>query len=147
MKQIVGLLSLILCLATWLICPSAQASEPQETWELLTSSFQFQGGTVSYTDCQKEDEWILNYGLGERKLIEHVDFPESYYFIPTVVVYLTGIDEDNTVNNRLQIQPINITPEGFDIEYKTWWDSRINGLWSSWVAYSDQNAQLDKKRH
>ena len=71
-------------------------------------------------------------------MVKHVDFGTPYYSDNiNVAVYLTGIDQDNAMDNRLQINPTNVTNQGFDIEYKTWSDSVINGLWLSWVAFGD----------
>lgn len=138
MKKIAGLLSLILCLTTWFICPSAQAFERQQLWEITSPYLRFQGGTVSYTSPQKGDQSSLNDGHGERKFIKHIDFKDPYdAYAPNVVVYLTGIVQNNKFNNRLQINPINVTETGFDIEYKTWWDSRIKRIWSNWVAFGE----------
>ncbi|MDE5083559.1 MAG: H-type lectin domain-containing protein [Trichodesmium sp. St18_bin1] len=138
MKKIVGLLSLVLCLAIWFISPLAQASESDKLWKINSPYLIFQGGTVSYTAYEEGDKWNLNSGSGDRTLVKHVDFGTPYYSDNiNVAVYLTGIDQDNAMDNRLQINPTNVTNQGFDIEYKTWSDSVINGLWLSWVAFGD----------
>jgi hypothetical protein len=31
----------------------------------------------------------------------------------------------------------NVTETGFDIEYKTWADTKITSLWSSWTALGE----------
>ncbi|WP_407895802.1 H-type lectin domain-containing protein [Scytonema sp. NUACC26] len=45
--------------------------------------------------------------------------------------------EYNDSNHRLTVKPVNVTPTGFDLEYKTWGDSRIHSLWANWVAFGE----------
>lgn len=134
MKKIAWLLSLILCLTTFLICPAALADGG---WEMISPYLRFQGGNVNYGASKNATQWNLNVGNGERKFTPHIEFRDSYVIPPNVVVSLTGVDGDNTSNTRLTATPINVTEKGFDIEYKTWWDTRITSVWSSWTAFGE----------
>ncbi len=135
MKKIAWLLSVILCATTFLICPSALAAG---TWEIISPYLRFQGGDVSYSASQNPAQWNLNSSfVGERKFTPHIEFKDPYVIPPNVVVSLTGIDGDNTSNSRLTVTPVNVTEKGFDIEYKTWYDTRITSVWSSWTAFGE----------
>jgi hypothetical protein len=134
MKKIVWLLSLILCLATFFISPSAQADQ---TWDMYSTYLKFEGGDVYNGYNIDTAKWNLNDGTGERKFIAHVSFKDPYTVPPDVIVSLTGLDVANYANERLTVTPINVTPKGFDVEYKTWADTRVYSLWANWVAFGE----------
>jgi len=134
MKKIAWLLSLILCVATLMICPPAQAAQE---WEMISPYLRFQGGNVYYGAYENGQTWTLNQGTGERKYTSPIDCKDSYVIPPNVIVSLTGIDGDNKANSRINVVATNVTETGFDIEYKTWADTKITSLWSSWTALGE----------
>ncbi|HBE16223.1 MAG TPA: hypothetical protein DEG17_16565 [Cyanobacteria bacterium UBA11149] len=150
MKKIAWIFSLILCLATFWVSPSAQADvtpaqtsaavaidETGEIWKLSSPTFTSQGGSVYHGAYAEPKIWNLLNGSGERKFITHVYFEEPYQKPPTVIVSLTGMDVSNVSNLRIMVSPINITETGFDLELQTWADSQIVSLWSNWTAFGN----------
>ena len=150
MKKIAWIFSLILCLATFLIAPSAQADVAPATtiatpvidetgaiWKLSSPTFTSQGGSVYHGSNAEPKIWTLLNGSGERKFISHVYFEEPYQTLPTVIVSLTGMEVGNAFNQRIIVRPINITETGFDLELQTWADSQIVSLWSNWTAFGN----------
>ncbi len=131
MKKIAWIFSLILCLATFFVSPSARADvapAPSQTqtapvidetgaiWKLSSPTFTSQGGSVYHGAYAEPKIWTLLNGSGERKFITHVYFEEPYQTPPTVIVSLTGMDVGNAFNQRIIVRPINITETGFDLE-------------------------------
>lgn len=164
MKKIVWILSLILCLATFVVSPSAQADEPKtqvqvspsttavpsftvedegEIWKHASPAvvnvpgFTVQGGTVYHSAYADTTNWTLLNGTGERKFITRIYFRDPYQKPPTVTAFLTGLDVGNDTNHRLTVKPVNVTRTGFDLEYKTWGDSHISSTRSTWTAFGE----------
>lgn len=162
MKKITWIFCLILCIATFFVSPSAQADEGEikiappttglpsftvedegEIWKhgspsvLGLPGFTVQGGVVYHSADEDPKTWTLVNGTGERKFTSHIYFRDPYQEPPTVTVSLTGMDVGKGANHRLTVKPINITRLGFDLEYKTWWDSQVYALWSSWAAFGE----------
>lgn len=161
MKKMVWLFSLILCVATFFVCSSAQAEsvpvqiknqpiyiaqavqpEVEEEGEIwTTSSFDFtaQGGSVYHGAFKEEDKdiWTLLNGSGKRKFVSHVYFDELYTNTPTVIVSLTGFDITQADDKGFKVKAKNITDEGFDLVLIAKKDSKIYSLWANWVAYGN----------
>lgn len=139
MKKIVWFLSLILCLATFAIAPSAQAAD-QALIVKNVSEFKVQGGELTNASYSvTPDTWTLLSGTGERKFTTHVDFKEPYKQPPVVVLSISGMDVLNSANNRLVVAPKNVTANGFDVEYKTWGDSQIWSVFLNWTAFGGKS--------
>jgi hypothetical protein len=131
MKKIAWLLSLVLCLGVLLSSLPAQADEIGKE----VTQFKVQGGElVSDTGTNSNARTLLE-GTGERKFSTHVNFPEPYQEPPVVVLSLSGLDVLNNANNRVTVKPINITQKGFDVEYKTWGDTKIQSVFLNWTSF------------
>ena len=134
MKKIVLLLSLILCLTTFCLVPSAQADEPFVVKNV--SEFKVPGGEITSANYSvNPNTWTLLSGSGERKFTTHVDFKEAYKKTPIVALSLSGMDALNTANTRMSVTPTNVTEKGFDVEYKTWGNSQIWAVFVNWTAF------------
>lgn len=48
---------------------------------------------------------------------------------------LSGLDSDHNRNTRITVNAINITRDGFEIDFQTWSDSIIYGVGYTWIAY------------
>lgn len=80
-------------------------------------------------------DWSLDDDLtGDRTAKRYIPFSESFVSPPTVTVGLTNLDVDHERNTRVEVYPTDVTSEGFNVTYRTWWDSRIWGLGVSWIA-------------
>ena len=55
---------------------------------------------------------------------------------------LTRLIEDKNRNMRLQIEPKNLTKEGFEAEFFQWYDSTIYEVAASWFATTDPDFQI-----
>jgi len=155
MKRIAGILSLLLCLATFFVSPSALADvspvpvitsspvsvpvldENDPIWKLSSPTFTSQGGTVYHGNVINPKLWNLQTGTGLRQFVTHVYFEEPYQNLPTVTVSLTGLNTDKLFNQRIVVKPINITLTGFDLEFTTWADSQVYSVWSNWTAFGN----------
>ncbi len=73
-------------------------------------------------------------GQGPRVETRRVDFDESFSEAPVVHVALSMWDVDSDANQRVDIQAVNITPRGFDLQFRTWGDTRVARVRASWMA-------------
>jgi hypothetical protein len=73
-------------------------------------------------------------GVGERVNKKQINFEKPFENIPEVVVSLSGLDSQNNVNTRINVNALNITNNGFVLEYKTWADSQITQIRANWIA-------------
>lgn len=75
----------------------------------------------------------MNTGTGERSFIKHINFDIEYEKIPHVMASINGLDGTSVL--RIMVEAFNITTSGFDINIKTWCDSRIFGVKVSWISF------------
>lgn len=134
MKKILCFLSLILCLTTFFISPSAQAQTSELNLQNV-KEFKVQGGALVNGYSANPEKWNLLTGTGKREFTRHVDFKEAYVEKPVVVLAISGLDVLNAANNRITATATNVTPTGFDINYKTWADSQIWSVFLNWTAF------------
>lgn len=80
--------------------------------------------------------WTLASGTGERVYIEFVQFGKTFEAPPDVLVSLTGYDatagSDGSVKINLVVD--KITKAGCIIKVVTWGDSKVSGVFGSWLA-------------
>lgn len=81
-----------------------------------------------------EDGGEMWTGSGSRIATYHIRFEEPYEQTPTVHLSMTMWDTDVGSNQRLDVQAANITATGFDIEFRTWGDTRVARVRVSWMA-------------
>lgn len=134
MKKILCFLSLILCLTTFFISPSAQAQTSELNLQNV-KEFKVQGGALVNGYSANPEKWNLLTGTGKREFTSHVDFKEAYAQKPVVVLAISGLDVLNAANNRITATATNVTPTGFDINYKTWANSQISSVFLNWTAF------------
>lgn len=134
MKKILCFLSLILCLTTFFISPSAQAQTSELNLQNV-KEFKVQGGALVNGYSANPEKWNLLTGTGKREFTSHVDFKEAYAQKPVVVLAISGLDVLNAANNRITATATNVTPRGFDINYKTWANSQISSVFLNWTAF------------
>lgn len=134
MKKILCFLSLILCLTTFFISPSAQAQTSELNLQNV-KEFKVQGGALVNGYSANPEKWNLLTGTGKREFTSHVDFKEAYAQKPVVVLAISGLDVLNAANNRITATATNVTPTGFDINYQTWADSQIWSVFLNWTAF------------
>jgi len=81
--------------------------------------------------------WTLNKGSGERIDKYYHGFVQSFTKTPKVMVALSHIDAAKSTNVRIDVQAINIDPNSFDVQMKTWSDTIVYGLSVEWIATDD----------
>jgi hypothetical protein len=79
-------------------------------------------------------DWGLHIGSGERTYTTAVRFDKPFQVPPKVSLALSGQDVDATKNNRIQVRARDITVDGFNLVYITWWDSIVYSIWTTWTA-------------
>lgn len=83
----------------------------------------------------KDDNWHLNTGAEDRSSSYFISFPEEFYKVPSVMVVLKELaSSGDTV--RITVNVLDITKEGFTVEFSTWGDSQVWGAGISWLAYT-----------
>ena len=63
-----------------------------------------------------------------------VEFERRFSACPVVQLGVTGFDIDNGANARLNVSVVAVDEQGFDVEVRTWWDSRLWSVELSWLA-------------
>ena len=96
-------------------------------------SVQFLSGSFS-TWRGQDAGWSLDQGIGDREYVKHVTFPRRFDTPPQVVVGTSLLDVDQSKNTRVEVSARNVTPEGFDLVLRTWFDSIVYSLGANWLA-------------
>jgi hypothetical protein len=78
-------------------------------------------------------ERTLN-GDGVRTFSGRVTFEREFAAAPVVQIGITGFDIDNGDNARLNVGIIGVDGRGFDVELRTWWNSRLWSVDLNWLA-------------
>lgn len=92
-----------------------------------------QGDVMVFSEF--EDGGAMWTGHGSRERRRTITFSEPYKSRPVVQVGLSMLDADSSVNLRYECTAERITPEGFDLVFKTWSDSRIARVRLTWIAF------------
>jgi hypothetical protein len=95
----------------------------------------FAAGAVRFDDSAPG--WALLEGApgsGVRSFTGHVRFERAFQAPPVVQIGITGFDIDNGANARLNVGIIGVDGEGFDVELRTWWNSRLWSVDLNWIA-------------
>jgi hypothetical protein len=64
----------------------------------------------------------------------HVHFPHPFIKIPTVSVSLAGLDVEKDFNLRVLSSAVDVTTSAFNIQYKTWSNTKVYRVVFSWIA-------------
>ena len=106
---------------------------------MMVTGFAFGQTTVKgdFSAGVNSEGWALAQGTGDRTHIEFITFDKAYGEAPKVMVSLTGFDatpgKDGTV--RVHVAAEKITKVGCVIKIKAWGDSKVNGVWGSYMAF------------
>ena len=73
-------------------------------------------------------------GEGLRCYKGRVRFERVFQAPPVVQIGITGFDIDNGDNARLNVGIVDVDGEGFDVELRTWWNSRLWSVDLNWIA-------------
>ena len=87
-----------------------------------------------YNGYLENSDWTLNTGSGERTYTVAVKFDSPFRVPPKVSLALSGQDVGQSKNNRVQLIAKNITVNGFDLVYRTWFDTLLYSAWATWTA-------------
>lgn len=71
---------------------------------------------------------------GPRVIRRPVTFSEPFRSEPTVMVAPAMWDIDQASNQRADLTAQNITRTGFELQFKTWGDTRVARIRASWTA-------------
>lgn len=96
----------------------------------------FVAGAVHFDDSLPG--WTLlehtpdNEGL--RTFEGRVTFDLAFGAPPVVQIGITGFDIDKHDNARLKVGISKVDGQGFDVQIRTWWSSRVWSVDLSWIA-------------
>lgn len=93
------------------------------------------GDVVMFSDF--EHDGVMWTGEGARQVRAIVEFSESFRTPPAVQTTLSMFDISNGTNARVDVQPEDITNEGFSIVLRTWSDTRIARVRVAWQALGE----------
>ncbi|AHD08659.1 H-type lectin domain protein [Phaeobacter gallaeciensis] len=73
-------------------------------------------------------------GAGPRERRRKVRFSEPFAEIPAVHLSSSLMDIDSGAAIRAELVAETITPDGFEVVFRTWNDSRIARIRAAWMA-------------
>ncbi|RYH03812.1 hypothetical protein EU805_00105 [Salipiger sp. IMCC34102] len=91
-----------------------------------------QGNKVLFSDF--EDDGDMWSGHGPRLIRQAIRFDTTFLQEPVVQVSLTMWDIAADANNRADISAEQITPDGFNLVFRTWGDTRVARVRAGWIA-------------
>jgi len=94
-----------------------------------------QGSTIMFSDF--EHDGPMWSGEGPREARIDIRFDDSFRTPPVVHVAMGMWDTEGQMNQRADLRAENITPEGFDLVFRTWGDSRIARVRADWLAIGE----------
>lgn len=86
-------------------------------------------------------------GQGPRLEVQRVHFDESFVEPPVVHVALSMWDIDRNANQRADIQAAHVTPQGFELQFRTWGDTRVARVRANWLAIGPTRYEDDFDAH
>lgn len=98
-----------------------------------------QGEAVLFSDF--EDGGEMWTGDGPRQVRLPVAFSEAFSAVPIVNVSITMFDASSGSNTRFDIQAEGVTPQGFDVVFRTWGDSKVARVRAKWQAIGSISAE------
>ena len=87
--------------------------------------------------------WTLLNNDGDRTTIKHINFKNPFIVKPQVITSLNNLDVDKDRNLRIKVSPLNVTENGFDIEFRTYSDTRIFSAGVVWFAHESEDKGSD----
>ena len=76
-------------------------------------------------------------GQGDRNVRVTVGFTAPFGEVPCVSLGLSGIDAAHDQNLRFRMEAVDVTAEGFVIEFVTWGDTHIARASVNWQALGE----------
>ena len=73
-----------------------------------------------------------------RTFITHVAFDAPFANVPLVHVGISGFDIDNRDTARLNVRTGAVSATGFDLEVRTWLNTRVYSVEINWIALGHQ---------
>ncbi|MEM1237650.1 MAG: H-type lectin domain-containing protein [Pseudomonadota bacterium] len=94
-----------------------------------------QGEEVLFSDFENGGQmWS---GTGQRASTTSVRFSEPFKTLPSIHITMSMWDIDHGSNPRMDIKAEAITPDGFNIVFRTWGDSRVARVRAGWMAIGE----------
>lgn len=94
-----------------------------------------QGDVVLFADFENGgDMWT---GSGPRERRHEVRFSEAFRSDPVVHTSISLWDVDTKSPVRVEVLAESITPEGFEIVFRTWLDTRVARVRVAWMAIGE----------
>ncbi|MHC0053737.1 H-type lectin domain-containing protein [Actibacterium sp. D379-3] len=94
-----------------------------------------QGSKVLFSDY--EHDGVMWTGTGPRAISVAVRFKQPFRSNPVVTVSMSMWDMDQKTNPRADISARKITPDGFEIVFKTWGDTRVARIRADWTVLGE----------
>ncbi len=94
-----------------------------------------QGSVPMFSDF--ENDGRMWSGDGPRMRRCKVAFSHPFRATPAVHVSISMWDTDGDRNQRADISAEAITPEGFELVFRTWGDSRVARIRADWLAIGE----------
>jgi hypothetical protein len=91
-----------------------------------------QGSVLLFSDFQ--DGGPMWTGSGPRLVRRALRFARPFLAEPAVIVGISMFDLDRMTNPRADLSAEGITPEGFELVFRTWGDSRVARIRADWTA-------------
>ncbi|SFE57575.1 H-type lectin domain-containing protein [Roseivivax sediminis] len=86
------------------------------------------------------DMWT---GSGTRERRQRVVFSEAFSDVPSVHVALALWDFDSSANIRADLYADNVGRDGFEMVFRTWADTRVARVRTSWLAIGEVKGEDD----
>ncbi|MEL7166263.1 MAG: H-type lectin domain-containing protein [Pseudomonadota bacterium] len=94
-----------------------------------------QGDVILFSDF--EDGGEMWTGRGQRERRRRIAFAEPFRAAPSVQVSISMWDVDTETPLRADISAETVTPDGFDLVFRTWGDTRVARVRASWMALGE----------
>ncbi len=94
-----------------------------------------QGDPILFSDFNDGGEMWTGQGPRERRA--PITFSEPYRRPPAVHLSISLWDVDAATVVRSDISSENVTPEGFEIVFRTWGDTKVARVRVSWMAIGE----------
>lgn len=90
-----------------------------------------------------EDNGKMWTGHGPRREVRRIDFSESFLSAPVVHIAMSMWDIESSANQRADIATHDITADGFNLEFRTWGDTRVARIRADWLAIGQVRHEED----
>lgn len=94
-----------------------------------------QGDVTLFSDFQDGGNMWTGHGPRERR--RTIQFSESFSMPPVVQASVTLWDVDTATPLRAEVTAESVTPQGCDLVFRTWGDSRFARLRVAWLAMGE----------